>query len=156
MPCISATVPSAREWSVSRVFPSGLGYVYCYLKGLETHESHPVQNRKNGLFFQSKKDTKTCPSRNRKGHPKSQQSSKVCLRTHAGSVAEWSQRKIGLQNRPERLRCVFGAVNTMLLAHRTKSLRGHFLVHFGSLSSCFGRAVEPKSRPEPEKVDPKV
>ena len=43
----------------------------------------------------------------------------------------------------------------MLLAHCTKSLRGHFLVHFASLLNCFGRAVEPKSLPEPEKVDPK-
>ena len=93
------------------------------------------------------------PSRDRKGHPKSQQSSKVCLRRHAGSVTGSSRRTIGLQNRPERLRCAFRAVNTMLLAHCTKSLRDRFLFNFASLSNCFGHAVEPKNRPDPEKVD---
>ena len=94
-------------------------------------------------------------SRDRKGHPKSQQSSKVCLGTHAGSVAGWSQPKIGLQNRPERLQRAFGAVNTMLLAHCTKSIRGHFLVHVCCLSASFEHGFGPQNRTQPEKVDSK-
>ena len=132
------------------------GVCILLLKGLGDHEQHPVASRpipEKRVIFSRKKSTKTGLSRDRKEHPKSQQSSKVCLGTHAGSLAGWSQRKIGLQNCPERRRCASGAVNTMLLAHCTKSLRGHFLVHFNYLWNCFERAVEPKSRPEPEKVD---
>ena len=41
----------------------------------------------------------------------------------------------------------------MLLAHFTKSIRGHFLVHICSLSSSFEHVFGPQNRPQPEKVD---
>ena len=108
----------------------------------------PSHTGKTQYFFSRKKT----PKWDRKGHPKSQQSSKVCLGTHAGSVVGWSQRKIGLRNHPERLRCAFCAVNTMLLAHCTKSIRGHFLVHVWSLTTSFEHGFGPQNRTQPEKV----
>ena len=63
--------------------------------------------------------------------------------------------KVGLQNRPERLQRAFGAVNTMLLAHCTKLIRGHFLVHVCCLSSSFEDGFGPLTHTQPEKVDSK-
>ena len=43
----------------------------------------------------------------------------------------------------------------MLLAHCTKSIRGHFLVHVRCLSSSFEDGFGPQTRTQPEKVDSK-
>ena len=107
------------------------------------------------IFSIEKKKPKKCARKNLQGHPKSQKSSKVYLGTHPGSVSGWGQRKVGLQNRPERLQHAFSAVNTMLLPHCTKPIRGHFLVHVCCLSTSFEHGFGPQNRTQPEKVDSK-
>ena len=43
----------------------------------------------------------------------------------------------------------------MLLAHCTKSIRGHFLVHVCCLSASFEHGFGPQNRTQPEKLDSK-
>ena len=132
-----------------------------YLRGFQPHYSPLLALTRTRripekrINFSIEKKAEKVRQKNFQRHSKSKKSRKFYLGTHPGSVSGWGQRRIGLQNRPERLRCAFCAVNTMLLAHCTKSIRGHFLVHVCCLSTSFEHGFGPQNRTQPEKVDSK-